>query len=118
VCIEKFDLGIGKEWLLNVGLTDERTNSSDKLYVELTNHVRKCEFTDESCDELTDVTRVAIKFAWCGICLDVDEGVSTFVLNIKGTAGLSVNLGTSTKHLELLLQMKRKGTKKKADMYQ
>jgi len=56
VFIEKFDLGIGEEWLPCVGLADNgTTNSSDKL-IDTASDVIEWLFTDESCDEMTDMT--------------------------------------------------------------
>ena len=75
VFIEKFDLGIGEEWLPRVGLTDDGTaNSSDKL-TDTASDVIEWLF-NESCDEVTDVTewlsslpdhRYLLSMARCGI---------------------------------------------------
>jgi len=72
---EKFDLGIGEEWLPRVGLTDDGT--SDKL-TDTASDVIEWLFTDESCDEVTDMTEWLSSLPNVGSIMDVDKGDSTF----------------------------------------
>jgi len=71
IFIEKFDLGIGEEWLPRM-VREYSDKQCDKL-TDMAKDVREWLFTDKTCDELADMTECLPDV---GSIMDVDEVIA------------------------------------------